>query len=328
MNKKERLPIVDILTIIATILVVMGHHKFLRNDISWYPIYDKIIYSFHMGFFMVISGFLVRYSFPEDCHWVSYVCRKAKKFIPAYFTVGLLAALISSQSIGTFVHNILMLVVCPVLGPIQIIWYIYVLFMYYCLAPFLFKLTPKYRYSLFAISLVFASFSVFFTPFFCIRSFIRMMPFFLLGSHIADNYKKFQAISDRTIFLAGVPFVAFVIVSIILNNNAIPNRLGYGKLLTSMMSLPLMYWIGRKLMRVVSFAKNSTRFSPYVYYVYLWQIFFIEGIWKVWQKTHLTLNEATSILYLIFSVSFTILGIVIMMKSWRWLSVKIRKPKL
>lgn len=49
--------IVDVLTLMATILVVMGHHKFLRGEVGWYYVYDKIIYSFHMGFFMTISGF-------------------------------------------------------------------------------------------------------------------------------------------------------------------------------------------------------------------------------------------------------------------------------
>lgn len=98
MQKKERLVIVDILTLMATVLVVMGHHKFLRESIGWYPVYDKIIYSFHMGFFMTISGFLIKYTFPDNCRWGKYVGKKIRKFVPAYFAVGILAALLSFKS--------------------------------------------------------------------------------------------------------------------------------------------------------------------------------------------------------------------------------------
>ena len=111
MSERKRLIIIDILTLMATILVVMGHHKMLRDTISWYPVYDKIIYSFHMGFFMTISGFLIKYTFPQGCKWREYVGKKAKKFVPAYFAVGLLAALLSFKSIGGLAKNMLMLVV-------------------------------------------------------------------------------------------------------------------------------------------------------------------------------------------------------------------------
>lgn len=327
MPKRERLYILDVLTLLATILVLIGHHRFLKEEISWYTGCGRIIYSFHMGFFMAISGFLVKYTFSENCSWISYVGKKAKKFIPAYFTVGILAALISFKSIGTFVHNILMLVVSPLLGPIQIIWYIYVLFMFYCLAPFIFQLSLNWRLGLLIFSFVPAAFSDSLTSYFCLNFFFRQLPFFLLGTLIADNYKKVQAISDNKLLLVGLPFIVFIIVCIFYNDNPMPDREGSGKIITTLMALPFMYWIGKKLMSIGFVSKISTSFSPYVYSVYLWQMFFIEGLWMLWQRSHIPLNDATAVIYLFCSVTFTILGIVLMMKSWRWLSVKIRKPQ-
>ena len=327
MPKRERFSIIDVLILLATILVLTGHHRFLQEDFSWYIGCGRIIYSFHMGFFMAISGFLVKYTFSENRSWVSYVGKKAKKFIPAYFTVGLLAALISSKTIGAFAHNLLMLVVSPVLGPIQIIWYIYVLFMFYCLAPFIFRLSLKWRYLLLVLSFVPAAFFFSITPYFCLNHFFRQLPFFLLGTLIADNFKKVQAISDSKLLMAGFPFIAFVIGCIFYNDNPMPEREGLGKIITTFMALPLMYWIGKKLMRIGFVTKISTSFSPYVYSVYLWQMYFIEGLWMLWQRTNIQLNDGTAVIYLFCSVAFTILGIVLMMKSWRWLSVKIRKPE-
>lgn len=317
MTKKNRIPIVDVLTLIATILVVMGHHKFLR-EIGWYPVYDKIIYSFHMGFFMTISGFLIRYTFPTECNWGKYVWKKVRKFVPAYLAVGMLAALVSFNSLNNFGHELLMLIVNPLKGPIQIIWYIYVLLFYYFLTPAIFMLSTKQRYWLLLLSLIPAAICNYIPTWFCLRNIFRLMPFFLLGTQIADKQEEVRAISDRKVLLMGMPFVFFVVACIVLNDNPIPAKDGWGKLITSFMSLPFMYWIGRKLVRIGNVVALSTRFSSYVYSVYLWQMFFINVSWMVWQKSSWTLNNAAAVVYLVSSVTFTILGIVLMVYFYRW----------
>lgn len=312
--KREHLVIVDVLTLMATILVVMGHHKFLRGEVDWYYVYDKIIYSFHMGFFMAISGFLIKYTFPEICCWRQYIGKKAKKFIPAYLLVGLLAALVSFTSVANLGKDVLMLIVNPLEGPIQIIWYIYVLLMYYCLAPFIFKLSIPYRRWLLALSLIPAAFYTCLPNWFCLSQFFRLLPFFLLGTHLADNYKKIRELSDWKVFLLGIPFLVMIVCRV-LNINILS---GWGgKIVTSAMSLPAMYWIARKLVAIKGVARASTRFSSYVYPVYLWQMFFINGLWIIWQRLHCQLNDSTAVVYLLCSVVFTILGIVAMIKVYR-----------
>lgn len=329
MTKKVRIPIVDVLTLIATLLVVMGHHKFLRDSISWYPIYDKIIYAFHMGFFMTISGFLIKYTFPSDCLWSKYVGKKARKFIPAYLAVGVIAALISFESLKCFGNDLLMLIINPVKGPIQIIWYIYVLLVYYCLAPVVFRLSTKQRWWLLLLSLIPAACCLKISTCFCLQQIFRLMPFFLFGVQIADKLEVIRAVKDWKILLMGMPFVVFVVACIVLNYNPVPNTHGYGKLLTSFLSLPLMYLIGRWLCGFrESVAILSKRFSKYVYSVYLCQMFFIEGFWLLWRKTPLTLNDETAVLYLVCSVSFTFGGIILMAKTYRWgLSKLLNKEK-
>lgn len=325
MEKRERIAIVDILTLIATVLVVMGHHKFLRPTISWYPIYDSIIYSFHMGFFMTVSGFLVKYTFPSGCQWSNYVVKKVKKFMPPYFAVGLLAALVSFKSFDSFAHDILMLLVNPCKGPIQIIWYIYVLLMYYCLAPLVFRLSTRQRWWLLAISVIPAIFNPYMSNYFCMSIFFRLLPFFLLGAQLADNHEKIKGIPDWKIFLWSLPFLLFLVSCLVLQSNIM--RGGWGKLITSTISLPMMYWLARQLKRSAKITKISTSFSPYVYPVYLLQMFFINGLWLVWQKIGLPLTDATAIAYIVFSVVFTIVGIVILVKIYRSLVGKLLKRK-
>ena len=315
MTKRERLSILDILTLMATLLVVMGHHKFLRESIGWYPVYDKIIYSFHMGFFMTISGFLVKYTFPENCQWKNYVWKKVKKFVPAYFSVGLIAALLSFKSWTGFGRDMLMLAIYPGAGPIQIIWYIYVLLMFYCLAPFIFRLPTKQRWIILAISIIPAVFYHTIPPYFNLHNFFRLLPFFLLGSQLADHHERIREIADCKILLLGIPFLVFLAICILLQGN--PLKGGLGKLIPSALSLPCMYYIARKLVKCDMIATLSSSFSPFVYPVYLWQMFFINAIWMIWQKTPWTLNDTTAIIYLVCSVTITILGIVLMVKVWR-----------
>lgn len=323
MNRRERLVIVDILTLMATVLVVMGHHKFLREMISWYPVYDKIIYSFHMGFFMTISGFLIKYTFPDNCRWSEYVTKKVKKFVPAYFAVGLLAALLSFHSFEGLARDILMLVVNPGESPIHIIWYIYVLLIFYCLAPFVFRLSAKQRWWLFAVSLVPAALYTYLPSWFNLSNLFRLLPFFLLGVQLTDNQDRIQRTAGWQLFLLSLPFLVFIVCCILFKSN--PLNGGVGRLISSVFSLPLMYWIARQLMRCKRIAEISTVFSSYVYPVYLLQMFFINGIWIAWKKTGLSLNDATAIAYLICSVAITIVGIVVLVKGYRGVSGRLLK---
>ena len=48
------------------------------------------------------------------------------------------------------------------------------------------------------------------------------------------------------------------------------------------------------------------------------QMFFINVSWMVWQKSSWTLNNAAAVVYLVSSVTFTILGIVLMVYFYRW----------
>lgn len=321
MNQPKRLVILDVLTLIATILVVMGHHKFLRGDIEWYSIYDEIIYSFHMGFFMTISGFLIKYTYHDNYRWGEFVGKKIKKFAPAYFAVGILAALLSFNSLEHFVHDMLMLFVNPCNGPIQIIWYIYVLLMYYCLAPFIFRLSTKQQYVLLVISIIPAIFYNHIPSYFNLNNFFRLLPFFLLGSLFAEKHQSIQKIADWTILLLSIPFLLFLASCVLSHCN--PLKGGIGKLIPSILSLPLMYWIARKLMKYNVIAKAATKFSPFVYPVYLWQMFFINALWIIWNKMPWTLNNTSAVFYIICSVILTIFGIVMMVKLWRWCSKRV-----
>lgn len=322
MVKKERIPVIDILTMMATIIVVMGHHKFLRPMVDWYFTYDKIIYSFHMGFFMTLSGFLIRYSFPTSCCWKNYWGKKFKKFVPAYFAVGLIASLLTFKSMKLFGYDMLMLLISPTKGSIQIIWYIYVLLIFYALSPIVFKLTTKGREYLFFVSLLMAVFYPYMPKFFCINQEIRMFPFFLIGSIFCDNRGKIKMISDTYLFLLSLPFLIFCGLRLISCKLVLYGDIEY--LICSLSSLPFMYFIARQFLKFPKVVNMSRKFSSYVFPIYLLQMFFINAWNLIRIKLNIILTNTTAILYLIVSVVLTIVSIVYMVKLYR-LCIKILK---
>lgn len=322
MVKKERIPIIDILTMMATIIVVMGHHKFLRPMVDWYFTYDKIIYSFHMGFFMTLSGFLTKYSFPTSCCWRDYLGKKFKRFVPAYFAVGLIASLLSFESMKQFGYNMLMLFVSPSKGSIQIIWYIYVLLIFYALSPIVFKLTTKGRVYLFIVSLMVAVFYTYMPKLFCVNQVVRLLPFFLIGNLFCDYREKIVMIPDNYLFLMSLPFLIICVLRFFHCEMILYGGLKF--LISSITSLPLMYYIARKLMKYPNVVNLSLKLSSYVFPIYLWQMFFINAWNLIRIKLNIILTNTTAILYLIVSVVLTIVSIVYMVKLYR-LCIKILK---
>lgn len=326
--KHQRIVIVDILTFFATIIVVLGHHKALRVfDISWFSMFDGIIYSFHMGFFMTISGFLIKYTFPSDCNRKLYLEKKIRKFVPAYLGVGMLAAVISFTTWNDFFLDLLMLLINTTQGPIQIIWYVYVLLFFYCLSPMLFRLSKISFYFIFIFSLFLSAGCSYFPSWFNMRLIFRLLPFFLLGALISDNRVEIQKISKTFLFFCSVPFLCFILSWILFQRNVLSQSFGgdVARLISSLLSLPFMYFIGKILEHSMLISKLSMRFAKYVYPVYLLQMFFINLIWKIRGYLRLELNEITAIVYIIVSTILTICGVIIFMKFFLWVKCHIKE---
>ena len=325
--KKVRLKVLDILTGFATLLVISGHHRFLEEYALWYDVYGGIVYSFHMALFMLVSGFLIQYSYPSrPVSYSQYVGRKLRKFLPAYFAVGIVASLVASSSIAEFVRNILLLFYDPVNGSIQIIWYIYVLVLFYALMPFIMKLSQKSLFALFPIALLLSIISSTFDSIFCLRSGSYLFFFFLLGILLCRYYQYIRRIKLIYWLLLATPFLIYVAFFIYLERN--PFVFLGGRTFSSILALPLCLWIGfyldkgrYKLINMV-----CGLLSKYTFSIYLWQMFVINALWLVFSRfSKWALTPYTTFVYLIISSALTIVICITLAigykKSMQWIQI-------
>jgi fucose 4-O-acetylase-like acetyltransferase len=136
---------------LAIFLVVLGHFASSQTTHyvpNWYRVFHDLIYSFHMPFFMFISGVVVSYSSPNLSSvrdWGRFVSKKFWRLMPAFFLFGLLIFLgkTALQQI-LYVDNpvyqpisILSMLILPYQGHATSLWYIYVLFEICCIYPVL-----------------------------------------------------------------------------------------------------------------------------------------------------------------------------------------------
>lgn len=91
--KKERNVLIDVVKAFAIISVVIGHSiqygfsaDYLRSGAYFDNVLFKIIYSYHMPLFMLISGYLFAYSINRD--WKSVIKKKSLSLLVPVFAWG------------------------------------------------------------------------------------------------------------------------------------------------------------------------------------------------------------------------------------------------
>ena len=154
------------------------------------------IYTFHMPLFIFISGFLVRYSFKGVHGWREYrqyIGKRARKFVPPYLVVGTICTLMACnfKDIGVLIKSWTNLFISPIDSEATFLWYIYLLFIFYCLSPLIFNAKRWIKLVLFVIAWV-LSLKQIAIPYFCIIYFCRFFLFFLCGAFVAENYSKIK----------------------------------------------------------------------------------------------------------------------------------------
>lgn len=311
---KKRILVLDILTGIATLLVVSGHHRFLEAHAVWYDTYGSIVYSFHMALFMFISGFLVRHSYPlAKINYWKYLGRKLNKFLPGYFCVGIIASMVSAKSLTEFFEYLLLLLYDPISGSIQIIWYIYVLLLFYALTPFIIKQPQRNFFFLLLISLFLSIISSKMNSLLCIRPAANLFFFFLLGFLFHQYYDILKQIKLLYLFFISLPFCCFLIL--FAYNQSPPFDFIGWRTISSILSLPFFLWLGFSLKRLNLKSCYIFRIlSKHTFSIYLWQMFIINTIWLIYNRLpiNFTLTSNYVLLYLISSTALTLLGGVLL----------------
>lgn len=207
----KRLFLIDVWILIALLFVIVGHCS-ARFAPSWYEALKNWIYSFHMGAFFFIAGFLMHYTKKPMKSFSDYLCLtgdKFRKFAIPFVILGILLSLIpiaqhhfSANSIRTALN----LFYRPTASYVIFLWFIYVLFEFYLIAPLIsrFYNPTIILFLLVAIELSFIHVN---NNLFAVHLFSRHFVFLLFGIIAAENIGILRCIPHFPVYLLACFFL-------------------------------------------------------------------------------------------------------------------------
>lgn len=288
---------------IAMLLVVLGHHLFPFMP-EWYRRMYYWIYTFHMPLFIFISGFLVRYSYKgvhSMAEYRSYVGRRFRKFALPYIIVGVACALLAWNfgDVGILADNLLHLFIAPKLGEARFLWYLYLLFIFYCIAPLIFNAKNMTRWCIAGMAFYF---SVFYVPsnYLCADYMTRYFVFFMFGVLVAENYTCIKRFNVRWYVLPAVVFVGMTVLHFQDGYNAI---LEYAMQWMGIPACACAAWLLEKCRPV---RDALVRISQDSFAIYLLHMFVIQGVAVLLRLSGMGLTAYTAIPYLLLSTALAI----------------------
>lgn len=266
---RERLYDIDRAKGLAISLVVLGHliaDEYPPHN-EWYFHVERIIYSFHMAFFMFITGVVMFYTYPEMRtvrDYGAYVKKKFVRLIPAYVLTALVIAA-GKAAAGRLAHienpvnglsDLAEAFLRPTDSYCTSVWYVYTVFIFFLTIPVLLKLVRGRLEILLAFALV-----LYFLPrtaYFAENAVAQYLFVFLLGGLAVRHYPDYLRIIDRyravfLVLLAGCMVLYFV--------TRVP------KLLFGLCSIPALH----SLVRLSMFDKDKrlSLLGQYAFPIYL-----------------------------------------------------------
>src|SRR3974377_658844 len=210
--RKARLPDLDRAKGLAILLVVIGHIV-ARNGPkgnSWYADLQEIIYTFHMPFFMYLSGFVAFRSslLPREAtETFDILKKKARRLIVPFFlfaVVMVLAKHLGSLFLyvdnmqGDVLHSLINIFWDTSRSEAMSIWYLYVLFVYWMITAPIVLRNKKHLFLLLAIAICIYWVSL--PERFYLPRVGKFYIFFLLGGVAASFEDLYSEALDRFIY--------------------------------------------------------------------------------------------------------------------------------
>lgn len=252
-NRKQlRIDEIDRAKGLAILLVVIGHLVTGEppKGNEWFSQIIVVIYSFHMPFFMYLSGFVMFHSFrpPETMRgYIGYVKGKFLRLAPGFFCFAIIILVgkilasrvvhVDNQPLG-LIEGLIDIILTPGLSAAKGLWFIYVLFEYYLVVPIL-----LFIFGGRTIALVILGLMVHFLPttqLFMLDGAFEYLIYFGIGAFIAQHYQKIEHWLDeyRSILL-----VIFFASFLLLEFSTIPYPVT--KLIIGCLSIPALHALVR-----------------------------------------------------------------------------------
>ncbi len=214
----ERLNEIDKLKGLAIFLVVLGHivAREAPAGNAWYVDLKSTIYLFHMPLFMFISGVILAYTrkpIESLSGYARYLTGKFKRLMPAYLLFALVV-FVGKQTMGRIMHvdnaapslvSFFEVLTNPLGSYCAYLWYIYVLFIFYALAPIAYYLTRQQIH--FALPICLALHFVELPTLFGLSSLGEYAFVFALGCTAGDHYPSYSKWYERYGALFVAPFL-------------------------------------------------------------------------------------------------------------------------
>lgn len=271
-RKKPRLSDIDHAKGLAIILVVIGHivaRGDRPSDAEWYDHLQRIIYCFHMPFFMFLGGIVYFYTYKPIVsltQFGKYVQTRFMRLMLAYFLFAILIWLGKFVAIQ-FVHvdtpvkslsDFKTLLLYPTESYSVFLWYVYVLFLFYIFVPVLIQLF----YGKIIIVILFATILQFLPApkIFALHYVCRFLLFFILGVYVVAHYEKYTTFIDRYYFVLIFLFVVTITIIVVFDFYDLA-------IILSFLSLPTLHALVRSTL-----VKNSNlllTFGTYTFPIYL-----------------------------------------------------------
>lgn len=252
---------------LAILLVVFGHvvAREAPADNEWYVAAKQAVYSFHMAFFMFLSGFVffLRAAPVASFHeYATYVRKRFMRLMPAYF---LFAGLVFAGKWGaqTFLHvdnpvqgftELIEIVLFPMQSVSAFLWYIYVLFLFSIAGVAMLTVTKGRIWPLVVVGVVLLFVPP--IPLLGLGQFTRYFLFFALGGVAVTAWATYMHWVDRLWVLA------FLLLAIVL----VSGYSGQMWIIASLLSIPALHGLCRREFpggRILVFVGGMT-FSIYL----------------------------------------------------------------
>lgn len=220
-NTPKRLHEVDQAKGLAILLVVFGHIVARQppEGNNWYAILKTAIYSFHMAFFMFLSGlvFFAKLNIPNYFpEYFIFIKKRFLRLMPAYFLFAIIVFFgkLTAQQFGHVDNpvngfgDLKNIILFPMLSISAFLWYIYALFAISALALAVISLT---RGSIFFLVTIGAL--LLFIPyinFLAIGQITKYFFFFSLGGIVVKEWASFIAFVDK-IWIPAMIFMVFLL---------------------------------------------------------------------------------------------------------------------
>lgn len=217
---QKRLTEIDSVSGIAIILVVFGHMYFpVFQKIAAYDLVRTFVYKIHMPLFMTLSGFIAFHSYKDhqtsnQKEYLNYIFMKFWKFFPPYVFFPVVAIVtdifLNHSNTVDIYRSVYSWLFAPHTGSAAFVWYLYVLFLFYCILPLLYNLNSKYL--LFFVICSFFLTNIYPTQLFCTDLTFKYFFFFLSGGLISLNYHDFKVYLKKTGWVYTVLFIITTLI--------------------------------------------------------------------------------------------------------------------